>query len=91
MKSITSGMATRKTLVGSSYDGGDKNPPRKGVKKKHITYTPVKRKRNISMKINTLEVKEIPNAMDMDEHIEQPSCYVQRLLEMREINDSIMT
>jgi len=36
MKSRTSGMDTRKTPVGGSYDGGDKNPPRKSLEKTHV-------------------------------------------------------
>jgi len=38
MKNRTSGMDTRKTLVGDSYDGGDKNPPRKALRK-HMLHT----------------------------------------------------
>jgi hypothetical protein len=92
MKSRTSGMDTRKTPVGGSDDGGDKNPPRKILEKTHVAYTPLKRKINLSsIEINTSEVQESPCAMDMDNIIEEPDCSVQRLLEMREIVDSIMT
>jgi hypothetical protein len=66
MKSRTNGMDTRKTLVGGSDDGGDKDSPRKGLEKTHITYTLVKRKINVSsMEINSSEFQESPHAMDM--------------------------
>jgi hypothetical protein len=92
MKNRTSGMDTRKTSVGGSDDGGDKNPPRKSLEKTHIAYTPIKRKRNISsVEINIPEVQESPHAMDMDELIEEPDWSAQRLLETREIVDAIMT
>jgi len=83
---------TRKTLVGGSNDGGDKKSPRKSLEKTHIAYTLVKRKRNLSLvDINASEVQEIPHAMDMDEIIEEPSWFVQNLLETREISDAMMT
>jgi hypothetical protein len=54
MKSRTNGMDTRKTTVGGSNDGGDKNTPRKNLDKTHVAYTPIKRKRNVpSIEINT--------------------------------------
>jgi hypothetical protein len=76
MKRRTSGIDTRKTLVGGSEDGGDKNPPRKSLEKKHVAYTPIKRKINLaSVEINASKVKEIPHAMDMDEIIEEPDWF----------------
>jgi len=72
MKSRTGGMDTRKKLGGGLDDGGDKDPPRKGLEKTHITYTPVKRKTNISsVEINALEFQESHHAMDMDDLIEE--------------------
>jgi hypothetical protein len=72
MKSTTSGMDTRKTSFGGLDDGGYKNPPRKILEKTHITYTPVKRKTNISsVEINALEFQESHHAMDMDDLIEE--------------------
>jgi hypothetical protein len=91
-KNKTSGMETRKTSVGGSDDGGDKDPPRKNLEKSHITYTPVKRKRNTSSTgLSIPEVQESPRAMDMDELIEEPSWSAQRLLETREIVDAMIT
>jgi hypothetical protein len=49
MKRKTSGVDTRKTLVGGSNDGGGKNPPRKSLEKTHVAYTPIKRKINLSL------------------------------------------
>jgi len=64
------------------------------VLKKHIshTHTPLKRKINISsMEINAPEVHEIPHAINMDELIEEPRWSAERLLEIREIVDAIIT
>jgi hypothetical protein len=92
MKSRISGMDTRKTSVGGSDDGGDKDPPNKSLEKTHITCTHVKRKRNISLvEINAPEVQESPWEMDMDELIEEPRWFAHRLLEMREIINAMMT
>jgi len=38
----------RKASIGRSYDGGDKDPPRKSLEKYHIAYTSFKRKSNTS-------------------------------------------
>jgi hypothetical protein len=82
---------TRKTSVGGSNDGGDEDPERKNLEKTHITYTPVKRKRNISStELNALEIQESPHAMDMDELVEEPDWFAQRLLETREIAEAII-
>jgi hypothetical protein len=92
MKNRTSGMDTRKTPVGGSDDGGDKNPPRKNLEKTHVAHTPIKRKINMSLvEINAPEDQESPHAMDMDEIIEEHDWSAQRLLETREIVDAIMT
>jgi hypothetical protein len=92
MKSKTSGIDTIKTQVGGSDDDGDKNPPRKSLERIHVACTAIKRKRNLSsMEINTSKVKESPRAMDMDKIIEEPEWFAQRLLDMREIVEAIMT
>jgi hypothetical protein len=61
MKHRTSGIEMRKTSVGSSNDGGDKDPPRKSLEKSHIVYTFVKRKRNTQTTgLSIPETQEIP-------------------------------
>jgi hypothetical protein len=73
MKSRINAMDTRKTPVGGSNDGGDKNPPRRILEKTHVAHTPIKRKRNLSsVEINAPEDQESPHVMDMDEIIEEP-------------------
>jgi len=85
-------MDPRKTPVGGSDDGGDKKTPMKTLKKTHIAYTPIKIKINLSsVEINALEVQESPHAMDMDEIIEEPGWFMERLLETIEIVDPMMT
>jgi len=90
MKNKTSRMGTIKKLVGDSNDGGDKNHQEKSLRK-HMLHTPIKRKINMSsVEINAPEYQESPHAMDIDEIIEEPDCSAQRLVETREIVDSIM-
>jgi hypothetical protein len=43
-KTNNNGMEMRKTLVESSNDGNDKDPPKKNLEKSHIVYTSTKRK-----------------------------------------------
>jgi hypothetical protein len=71
----------RKTSNESSDDGGDKDPPKKNLEKYHIVYTSVKIKRNTQTTgLSIPETQEIPRAMDVDELIEEPGWYEQRLL-----------
>jgi hypothetical protein len=37
-------------LSGSSYNGGDKDPPKKNIEKTHTVYTSSKRKKEIHRK-----------------------------------------
>jgi hypothetical protein len=75
-------METMKTSNGGLDDSGDKEPLRKNVEKVHITYTPIKIKRNTSStRLSIHGVQESPRAMDMVELNEEPSWSAQRLME----------
>jgi hypothetical protein len=81
-----------KTSVEASDDGGDKDPPRKDLEKSHTVYTSVKRKINtITTGLNIPEFQESPQAMDVDDLIEELSWSAQRLLETIEIVEAIIT
>jgi hypothetical protein len=73
-KPRSSGLEMRKTPVRSSDDGGDKDPTKKNLEKYHTVYTSAKRKRDTQkMGIEIPETQEIPQEMDVDELIEEPS------------------
>jgi len=62
------------------------------TKYSHTVYTSVKIKRNIpTIRMSILETQEIPQSMDIDELIEEPSWYSQILLETREIVEALIT
>jgi len=62
------------------------------LEKSHTMYTSIKRKINTpTTRLNIPEVQESPQAMDVDELIEEPNWFAQRLLETREIVEPVIT
>jgi hypothetical protein len=91
-KPRSSGLEMRKTDVGSSNDGSDKDPTKKNLEKTHIVYTFSKRKRDTKkIGLGVLETQERPWVMDVDKIIKEPSWFEQILLETQEIIESLVT
>ena len=64
----------RKTYVGNSNDGNDKDPMKKNLEKSHVVHTYVKRKRETQKRgLEIPEIQEISLTMVVDEVIEEPS------------------